>query len=1380
MSPLPDTKSLDEIIVGRVEPHIYAFLTTSVPRYLKVGDTYRPVPVRIAEWQKHFSIDAQRDVWDWPAVLDDEVFFRDYSVHQFLQDSRHLVRLDKTALTRLRQGKDLYFSNEFFLDARKEHVEEALADIKDDHDHSTGKYSFYSVKNAGRPADEEELPPPVPLTLRPNQREAVERFKEAVGAGRTNLLMYAIMRFGKTVAALQCAKELAARFVVVVSGKADVAREWRNTILGFTDFKNHFVFLSRKDLDAKYSRVTEELAAGHKVLLFATLQDLQGDAIKPRHEQIFANPIDLLVIDETHFAARTAEYGKPLHVPPQYAKADASEEASAEDAAQAVKALDAKVRLHLSGTPYRILMGSEFQKEDIVSFCQFTDIANEQRKWDEEHLGQDEWDNPYYGFPQMVRFAFNLNESARKKLQELEADGQTNRLGELFRPVSKEKDASSKQLHKKFVHEKEVADLLRAIGGSAPDPGILPFLDYDKIVQGQMCHHIVCVLPWCASCDALEALLSSRKHKRNRTFGKLHDYKILNISGKEVKRGFVKIADVAKTIADCEARKEKTLTLTVNRMLTGSTVPEWDTMLFLKDTSSPQEYDQAVFRLQSSFVRSMPDGRGREIKYNMKPQTLLVDFDPARMFRLQEARAQAYNVNTERNGNAELENRVRRELEVSPIILFNKDRIHRVEASDVMAVISQYSAKRGVAEEVEDIPVDRSVLADSHLSAFIDRLPALGSREGLTIKPHTGDETDIDAGETSENGGSDDGGGTAPPPGEDKDREDRDRNIKTLHALVVFYSFLVPERVHSLDEILQVIDQDDNNRRIARHLGLTKDILGRYRDKVGWQTLQKLDYKIQNLDRLANETQDIDLGEEYKDTPEPVKKAIVAMRKFGRLGEAKVVTPPNIAYDMVRQIPAAELKALVESGEKVLDPAAKMGEFAIAIVRRCAEPDIGLAPDALKESILAIPMCGVTYEFTRKVYQLLGLDPKCIAQPENMTTYELLTLRKPGTGRPSSRPLDFAKIKRLLTQNKDFDTISIGDDLAGEDDTMCTKIGLVISNPPYQELDGGAQVSAIPIYPMYVGIGTEVTERYSSFIMPARWYAGGKGLDDFRDSMLSDSHIAEFHDFPMTEDCFPGVNVRGGLCYYLRDNQHDGTTTTTQYYSHLDSKNSTVSARNLKVRDADIMIRYDAGITILDKVFATETVETMVPHVSAAKAFGLRTFFINDERFHAEKTGLAKPVKCYARGGTVGYVETSDVPTHKDWIQRWKVYIPEANNIGTELNDDNQNAIVGGPGTICTETYLVVGAELGLTRESSKNLVKYLKTRFARFLVSLAKSSQHGTSKTFRYVPVQDFTSSSDIDWTRPLPEIDRQLYDKYALTAPEREFIESMIKPME
>ena len=1393
MSPLPDTTPLDDIIVGRVEPRIYAFLTTTVPRYLKVGDTYRPVPVRIAEWQKHFSIDAARDVWDWPAVLDNDVFFRDYSVHQFLQDSRHLVRLDKTALDRLRQGKDLYFSNEFFLDARKEHVEEALADIRDDHAHSTGKYSFYSVKNVGRAPEEEELPPPVDLKLRPNQAEAVERFKQAVAAGRTNLLMYAVMRFGKTVAALQCARELQARFTVVVSGKADVVREWRNTVLGFTDFKNDFVFLSRKDLDARYTRVTEELRAGHRVVLFATLQDLQGDAIKPRHEQIFANPIDLLVIDETHFAARAASYGKPLRIPPQYAKADEAEGTDPEAAAQAVKALDAKVRLHLSGTPYRILMGSEFQKEDIVSFCQFTDIANEQRKWDEEHPEQDEWDNPYYGFPQMVRFAFNLNESARKKLEALEADGKTSRFRELFRPASMEKDTSPKQLHKKFVHEKEVVDLLRAIGGTAPDPGILPFLDYDKIVQGQMCHHIVCVLPWCASCDALEALLTSRKYKR--AIGKLAGYKVINISGKEVKKGFVKIADVAKTIADCEARGVKTLTLTVNRMLTGSTVPEWDTMLFLKDTSSPQEYDQAVFRLQSSFVRSMPDGRGREIKYNMKPQTLLVDFDPTRMFRLQEARAQAYNVNTERNGNAELENRVRRELEVSPVILFNKDRIHRVEASDVMAVISQYSAQRGVAEEVEEVPVDTGVCNDPQLLSLIDSLPELGSKAGLTIKPHTGDETDIDEGPAGPGGTDGPPGGDpsgTPPAAEPGEQEKRIRKIKTYHALIVFYSFLVPERVHSLDEILHVIDQNDNNRRIARHLGLTKDILERYRAKVGWQTLQKLDYKIQNLDRLANETQDIDLGEEYKDTPEPVKKAVVAMRKFGRLGEAKVVTPPNVAYDMVRQIPAAELKALVESGEKILDPASKMGEFAIAIVRRCAEPDIGLATDALKESILSIPMCGVTYEFTRKVYELLGLDPKCIALPEAITSFDLLKIQKNSPQkqkRTSSLLIDYVRIKRLLTQNKDFDSISIDDDVAREDDSMCTKIGLVISNPPYQlevakhQSKTNGQPRRKSIFHYYQLAADAISSGFTMLIYPGgRWVQrSGKGMEEFGLAQINDPHLVKVDFYPEYSEVFPSVAIADGLSIVFKD-----ASNKSEDFVYVYHRNGAAQSYGLHKPGKVLLPLNPCDKPILDKVrafCAKEKLHNLAQDVLSQKFFGVESDFVEShphlvKPYNGQKLDYSNEIKLFTndKAGKAGraqwyVVKRSTVKVNNQAIDKWKVVVSSA-NAGGQKRDwqlevlDNHSAF--GRARVA----------LGLfdTRAEAKNFYNYCQTYLIRFMFLMTDESLTTLAKE---VPaLADYKSTQGLlNFSK---DLNPQLYQLVGLTKAEIAHIEKTIRDID
>ncbi|MBR4614454.1 MAG: Eco57I restriction-modification methylase domain-containing protein, partial [Kiritimatiellae bacterium] len=1022
-----------------------------------------------------------------------------------------------------------------------------------------------------------------------------------------------------------------------------------------------------------------------------------------------------LIIDETHFAARAEEYGKALRISAKYEKADASEEADAADAAKAVKALDAKVRLHLSGTPYRILMGSEFQKEDIVSFCQFTDILDEQRKWNAENLGRDEWDNPYYGFPQMVRFAFNLNESARNKLEELEASGKTSRFRELFRPMSMEKDASSRHLHRKFVHEKEVVDLLRAIGGAVDEPGILPFLKYEKIEKGQMCHHIVCVLPWCASCDALEALLEPRNRKYKGTFGKLGEYKVLNISGTEVKKGFVKIADVVKTISDCERRGVKTLTLTVNRMLTGSTVPEWDTMLFLKDTSSPQEYDQAVFRLQSSFIRIMDDGKGRTVKFNMKPQTLLVDFDPARMFRLQEARAQAYNVNTDTNGNRELENRVARELAVSPIVLFNKDRIHRVEASDVMAAISQYSSTRGVAEEVEEIPVDRSVHDDLKLRKFIDGLPEHGSKEGLTLAPHAGEETDADTGDADPGAGGGEGAGgneAADSASGDSEEEQkkRDRRIKTLHSLIVFYSFLVPERVHSLDEILAVIDKSENNKRIARHLELEKDLLERYRNKVGWQTLQKLDYKIQNLDRLANETQDIDLGEEYKDTPEVVKKAIVAMRKFGRLGEAKIVTPPNIAYDMVRQIPGAELKALLESGQKILDFAAKMGEFSIAIVRRCAEPDIGLSSADLAQSILSIPMCGVTYEFTRKVYELLGLDMTCIAQPENMTTYDLLKIKAADGKTP-----DYSRIKRILTQNKDFDTISIGDEIAEGEQTMCKTIGLTISNPPYQEKGGSGGTNDAPIYQDYSLIGANVTERYSDFIIKAAWTSTGRDslVGPFRREMASCRELRSMTNYVQADNVFPDTEIKGGICYYFRDGDYSGECD----YTLIQDK----AVQDQRLRDLseyDIIIRDPRTSEIVKKVLTkakAEGKEFVSSRISADTPFGIPTNPGESKKsafaVSSTKTKEFDTTLFYLKGRNrcTAYVRSADIVKNAADVKFDKVFIPGAYGAG----EGYPHQILGEPEvapkkSACSQTYLY--AKFDSHREAV-NFASYLKTR---------------------------------------------------------------------
>ena len=178
----------------------------------------------------------------------------------------------------------------------------------------------------------------------------------------------------------------------------------------------------------------------------------------------------------------------------------------------------------------------------------------------------------------------------------------------------------------------------------------------------------------------------------------------------------------------------------------------------------------------------------------------------------------------------------------------------------------------------------------------------------------------------------------------------------------------------------------------------------------------------------------------------------------------------------------------------------------------------------------------------------------------------------------------------------------------------------------------------------------------------------------------------------------------------------------------------------------------------------------MERHISPRKPFGLDGNFIKTAQFHETTRNLKHPVKCYGKAKAQGYIEQGNIVSHGEWVKVWKVYMPYANNIGTELNDDNQNSFVGEPNSVCTETFLLAGYDLDLSREKALNLSNYLKTKFARFLLCQAKNSQHGTAKTYQFVPVVDFEKH----WT------DNELYAKYGLSEEEISFIDLMIKPMD
>ncbi|MGK4065189.1 Eco57I restriction-modification methylase domain-containing protein [Rothia sp. HC945] len=1319
---------VDGLIVGRVRPHIYAFSTNTVPNFLKVGDTYRPVRRRLQEWRKHYP-DLQQH-FEGSASVADDVYFRDHSVHQFLSQERGLSRIERDAL-----APDVYYSTEFFESASSEDVELAIKDIHRDHQDNGGRYVFFDaserLRKTFRFARGAEWVP------RPNQQAALDSFAAAVDAGRTNLLMYAVMRFGKTFTSLLCAKRMQAETVLVVSAKADVKGEWKQTVESAGNFAGN-VFLDADDLLADEDAISTARAENDCVVVFLTLQDLQGEELKEKHEEVFSSEIDLLIVDETHFGARAEKYGAVLREANQPVEKEAAivqtedDRVELADAQDKLKVLNAKIRLHLSGSPYRILMGGEFEPEDIIAFVQFADIVREQELWDQGNPDEDEWKNPYFGFPQMIRFAFNPNASSRRKLEALKKNGDTYAFTALLKPESLTADRKS-GAHKRFEHESEILDLLRVIDGSQEDENLLGFLDYDKIKQGGMCRHLVMVLPYRASCDAMQTLVEQNAS----SFKNLDEYEIINISGVDSTKKYPNPQHVKQAIARADGEGRKTLTLTVNRMLTGSTVEQWDTMLYLKDTASPQEYDQATFRLQSQHVRELATPDGAEvIKENLKPQTLLVDFDPARLFQMQELRSLMSNVNSEETGNARLVERLHEDLRISPVVTINSNRLAEVEPTNILDAVREYNLRRSIEDEARDVPVDLGLLDNDLIRQVIEQQAEIGSRGGMNINPFDGEEVDLDLDDESEGG---DGGGDRPPRPPRGSRNDEDdvkslaKKLQTYYQRILFFAMLTSAEVASLQDVIDIIDEGENVR-IANNLELERSILDSIHKAFDPFKLNSLDYKIQNISHLARE-----------ERLTPIERAERALGKFTRISDAEVRTPLWLCQEMVRRIPAERLRALVERGEKLLDVSSKSGEFAFAFYQRLVE-DLEVDPSVAQSVIYSVPTSGIAYEFTRRFYEVLGMNVENIAT--GFTTYDL---------------------------NVDGGLGAVFDEGSGP-----VKFGVVVANPPYQVSDGGAQASARAIYPHFVNAALALGPEFMTFVIPSRWYTGGKQLGDFRDQMLSDPHIKELHDYPRPDEVFPDTNNRGGVCFFLRDTNYDanesgGTRVLTRGEGGIEFE----ATRPLNTFGLGIFLRDSKGMEIVQKVTQSEGFVSFQDQVSSRKPFGLEGNIVNAPEFRSSPSGMENPVRCFGKAKKVGYIDLEHVRARHDWIDRWKVFTPYANNIATELSDDNQNAFVVAPGTVCSETFLVMGGNLELTEETAGNLVAFLKTRFARFLHAKAKISQHGTKQTYRFVPQVDVSAESSIDWTVQTDEIDEQLFDLYGLTEDEREHVRLSIKPM-
>lgn len=503
---------------------------------------------------------------------------------------------------------------------------------------------------------------------------------------------------------------------------------------------------------------------------------------------------------------------------------------------------------------------------------------------------------------------------------------------------------------------------------------------------------------------------------------------------------------------------------------------------------------------------------------------------------------------------------------------------------------------------------------------------------------------------------------------------------------------------------------------------------------------------------------------------------------IANLSNDEVFTPPEFANQMLATVDQAWAEAnggasiWADPSVKFLDPFTKSGVFLREITKRLVDgladaiPDLSKRVDhILTEQVYGIAITELTSMLARRsVYCSKWADGKhSIAKSFSTDAGNIWFERVDHTwtnGRCEFCGASQATLDRgqgleshayAFIHNDDINARLA--ELFGDD----MQFDVVIGNPPYQLGDGGGGggASATPIYNLFVESALALEPRYAAMVTPSRWFSGGKGLDDFRDRMLRDHRFVQLVDFPQLYDVFPGVKIRGGVSYWLWGRDHEGEC---EVVTKIGS--AVVGEPTSRLLDAyDVLVRRNEAVRILDRVAGFRDAGTpersLGDQVSARKPFGL-----TNQRGKPTPAGLKDPVLVYGNQVT-SYLERAVITNNHDWIDRWKVLLVKAH--GTSGRDDVTilgEPVVAGPGTACTETYLVIG--VCESEAEARNLATYMRTRFVRFLVSLRKITQNITRDSYRFVPLLPMNRV----WT------DADLYERYGLTVTDIEFVKSLI----
>ncbi|HEL0771743.1 TPA: Eco57I restriction-modification methylase domain-containing protein [Streptococcus equi subsp. zooepidemicus] len=1191
-------------------------------------------------------------------------------------------------------------------------------------DLETAKSAIKAVKEGKNylniPADETVVEEPI-IRLRPEQEAAVEQTQK-VFKNKNRMLWNAKMRFGKTLTSLQLIKNEGFQKVLIMTHRPVVADSW------FDDFQKMSMNEAGYDFGSVNKGETlEKLKEGEKPFIyFASIQLLRYNNGQTNLKDFADVDWDLIIIDEAH-------EGTQIELSDTVMK-------------ELVK--DHTKILELSGTPFNLL--DQFDEEQVYTW----DYVMEQtakEKWSLEHPDEP---NPYEPLPKVSMYTFEMKHKER-----FADESKSFNFREFFRVDD----------NGQLVYKAEV----RAFLDNITNPDSSTNYPFSTKAYREELRHTLWLMPGVKEANAFEDLL-----KEHPIFGR--EYKIVNVvRGASTDDGIANDADIEKVRSAItkDPSQTKTITLTVRKLTTGVNIPEWTAVLFLSNTNSAMNYLQAAFRAQTPFSHE---------KLGMKTNCYIFDFAPDRALTVMAESAQI-NSGVGKKNTQQQKQAMARLLNFMPILSNSDNGMKTYDVDRMLTQLKKVYAEKAVRSGFEDDSLynDNLLTLTADDASMFNKLNAI---VGKTQSQKTPREVVVnDNGLTDEE--YDKAERSKKKPARQRTEEEKElleklkeakKQRKNMISILRGVSIRIPMMIYGMAvdlskdiSIKDFINQvDDASWKEFMPKGFTKgmfsDITKYYDAEVFIEAGRIIRQRAKSFDDMDFIERAEQIAELFGTFKNPDKETVLTPWRVVNLQIAKSVGGLNFYDDNFESVTDGAtsnlhwvdndlMSSVYHKEVKILDINAKTGLYplhsAISLYYQkvMENDDNHFEADQVYQEILAhniyaiakTPMAKTITERTLTGYR---------NYKTNVTYIENLT---------DTLKTDIEKGKQLV-----------------EEAFKKVKFDVVIGNPPYQEEGIGEVARDEPIYHKFMDLAYEVADKVV-LITPARFlFNAGQTPKAWNKKMLEDKHLKVLYYEQDSSQIFPNTDIKGGIAVTYRDAQKE-----------FESINTFIPFEELKSIDKKVGATFD---TSLSRVITgsvpyrfTDIVKEEVPQAVklAGNSFDVRTnaldkldgilFFDerpSDGQEYVQIFGLYNKQRVY-RWIKAKYIEG---PSN---FRKYKIFVPKSNGSGA-IGEVLSTPLIGEPLIGHTQTFISIGSVEN--KMQAENILKYIKTKFTRALLGILKVTQDNPVATWQKVPLQDFTSNSDIDWSQSIAELDAQLYRKYGLSQEEIDFIESKVKEME